>query len=152
MSFERIGFIGAGKMAQALATGITGSHVMRPDQVMASDVDSSTLKGFCSSFPGAVAATSNSHLVDKCDLIVLAVKPQKLQEVFEEVKPAVSARQLWVSVIAGVQLGRLNRQLGSGRIIRVMPNTPCLIGEGASAFATGDQTTDKDVAFIRQVF
>ncbi len=84
------------------------------------------------------------------DVLVLAVKPQSMREVLHELRPAVTAEHLVVSVAAGVTIASIDEGLGGrGRIVRVMPNTPALVGEGASAYAMGPRTVPVDEAVVK---
>jgi pyrroline-5-carboxylate reductase len=90
--------------------------------------------------------------VETSDLIVLAVKPQNMAALLDEVAPAVQPRHLIVSIAAGVTLGQLALTLGHDRrLIRVMPNTPCLIGASASGYAPGEMATPEDVALVERL-
>lgn len=151
MSFDRIGFIGAGKMAQALVSGLLANKIVRGDQIMASDPNPATIHSFCRSYKGAVAASDNLQVVDKCDLVILAVKPQMCQDALEGLAEAVTANQLWISVIAGISIESLSKTLGTSRIMRVMPNTPCLIGEGASVYCSGPNVQESDLENTRKI-
>lgn len=147
----RIGFIGAGRMATALAKGLLDSRFSAPDHLSASDVDAGSRSGF-SRETSVEAIESNKQVAETSDVVVLAVKPQTMQAVLAELREVVSPRQLVVSVAAGVTLQTLAGAFGAGaRLARVMPNTPCLVGRGASAYAIGGAATQEDAALVERM-
>ena len=100
---------------------------------------------------GVKALDSNRDVAAACDVLVLAVKPQVMPAVLAEVRPALGPRHLVVSIAAGVTLQTLADGLGEkARLVRVMPNTPCLVGASASAYAPGPTATADDVGAGRQ--
>lgn len=137
----RIGFLGAGRMATALATAFVRADVSPSERISASDVSAEALQRFCEE-SGARPAASNVDVVANADVVILAVKPHHARDVLREVRDAVTDTQLLVSIAAGVSIASLAAEIGEEkRIIRVMPNTPCLVGAGASAFAAGPHAT-----------
>lgn len=149
---KNIGFIGAGRMATALARGCVEVNLVAAEQVLASDPHEESRIKFASQLEGAQVTADNAAILAACDTIVLAVKPQMMSAVLTEMKPLVEPRHLLVSIAAGVTLKRLAEKLPAGtRIIRVMPNTPCLIGLGASAFALDTAATAEDAATVERL-
>lgn len=147
MSQESIAFVGAGKMATALARGLVKASIVSGDAVIASDPSPAALDAFRQAVGGSRAADSNQAAAKDADTVLLAVKPQMMQGVLEDLKPVVGTRALVISIAAGVTIKQLSEGLGAKtRIIRVMPNTPCLVGRGASGFAAGERATAGDVA------
>ena len=143
-----IGFIGAGQMATALARGFVRANVIGSDRIIACDVNPDTAKKFVTE-TGAAIAPNISAVADKSTLVFLAVKPQHMAAVLDELKHSLTDLHLVVSIAAGIALKRLSDGLGPAcRAIRVMPNTPCLIGAGASAFARGATATADDAALV----
>ena len=143
----RIGFIGAGKMATALAAGLT-EKLVRPDQLCAFDIYPAARETFADQ-TGASIAASNLDVVTQSELVFLAVKPQQLSAVMAEIAEAMTDRHLVVSIAAGVTLAQMESSLGdSCRLVRVMPNTPALVGTGASAFSLGRGATVEDAATV----
>lgn len=138
-------------MATALARGLISSGFVSADRIVACDVLPEACRRF-SEETGARAVSSPDSVWEQADVVVLAVKPQQMAEVLAGGKPHVSARHLVVSVAAGVTLQTIAGVLGSDRrLVRVMPNTPCLIGAGASAYALGGQATEADGQLVRQM-
>jgi pyrroline-5-carboxylate reductase len=151
-NYLRIGFLGAGKMASALAKGIVKAGVARPEDLIASDVIEAARAGFAKEV-GCKVATSNVEVADAADVLVVAVKPDQVEGVLREIAGKLSERHLIVSIAAGVTIARLASALKpSARIVRVMPNTPALVGASASAFALGGSATKEDAALAERIF
>ena len=149
---EKIGFIGAGNMATALVRGLINSGLYNSKQLIASDKDLEKLKKISEQF-GLKGHPSNRDLVMECQVIVLAVKPQSIREVLEEVKGEIGDDHLIISIAAGIPLKMIksiiNRDIP---LIRVMPNTPALIQKGMSALAAGKLATPEHMEIARGVF
>lgn len=144
----RIGFLGAGRMATALARGWIAAGLAAEECVWAGDPLASAREAFGRE-TGAQATADNGEVVRRSDLLVVAVKPQTASGLFEEIRPKLGARHLIVSVAAGVSLSRLREGLGADRrLVRVMPNTPCLVGAGAAAYCAGPGVTEAEVALV----
>ena len=130
----RFGFLGAGRMATALSHGWLAAGLVTTDRVSASDPLPQARLQFGQE-TGTSAIEDNRAIVQRSDVIVLAVKPQSMAALLAEIRPLMVPRHLVVSIAAGVTLGQLAEALGTdGRLIRVMPNTPCLVGASASGF------------------
>jgi len=144
-----IGFIGAGQMARALAKGLVHSGLFEPQDVWASDPSADACEAFSALLPDATVGTDNLKLVSECQTVILAVKPQHIENVVVAIDPAVDDSHLVISIAAGIRLAWLAAQLShGGRLVRVMPNTPCLVGQGASGYALGRGATEKDAQFL----
>ena len=135
---DTIGFIGGGNMAEALIKGIVTAEIYAPEDVLVSDIRAEQLE-YLADIYGVTAAGSNSELAAKVEIIVLAVKPQNMIDVLEGVKDAIAPGTLVISIAAGIKVASIAAVLGEIAIIRVMPNTPALIGEGASALFANEQ-------------
>jgi pyrroline-5-carboxylate reductase len=131
----RIGFIGSGQMARALAAGMIKAGLVAADHIVAFDPVAKAAEDFTAAVPGAKRAASNAEVVQQAEVVFLAVKPQSFAGAASEMKAAVTKDKLIVSILAGTTLAQLTGALGTQRIARVMPNTPCLVGKGASGFA-----------------
>ncbi|QDT36926.1 Pyrroline-5-carboxylate reductase [Stratiformator vulcanicus] len=139
-------------MAAALAKGLVAAEFCKPAQILAGDPIEASRNSFQSA-TGSTVAESNSEVIAKSDVIVLAVKPQMMAEVTTELKGDIDHAKLVVSIAAGVPIATFTRTLGGDcRIVRVMPNTPCLVGAGAAAYALGGQATDDDAALVEAMF
>jgi pyrroline-5-carboxylate reductase len=147
----RIAFIGAGRMATALAKGLIASGFARAEDIVASDVSEAARSEFAAA-TGAATTSANDRAAESRQIILLAVKPQQVAPVLQDLAGSIGLDQLIVSIAAGVRLQSLAAVLGEGfRLVRVMPNTPCLVGEGASAFAVGGAATAADAQVVRQM-
>jgi pyrroline-5-carboxylate reductase len=149
---KNLGFIGAGRMATALARGCVAANLVAAEQVLASDPHEGSRQKFGEQVPGARTIADNAAVMTACETVVLAVKPQMMEAVLAELRPHATPRHLIASVAAGVTLDRLAAGLPAGvRLIRVMPNTPCLIGLGVSAFALAPSATADDAAAVERL-
>ena len=156
----KIGFLGAGQMATALALGFLKSGIVTKEQLFASDAVAANGERFAAA-TGATLCKSNVALYETVDVLFLAVKPQQMEDVLEEFSMRRDCEQkLFVSIAAGLSLFFYEQRLGkkgamqpatSARIIRVMPNTPCLVGKGASAFAATQAVTQDDMDLVRSL-
>lgn len=149
---RRIGFVGAGQMARALAKGLSQLEMKFGGPPLAFDPVEAAFKGFLETAPGAVRAKSNAEVASQADVIVLATKPQHLQAVCEELKPALKSQHLVISIAAGVSIESLTNWTGAARVIRVMPNTPCLVSTGAAAFSASAGAQVEDKEFVQSWF
>lgn len=148
----RIGFIGAGRMATALARGFVQADLLLPRDIAASDPIEAARLAFARELPGANVVDQNCDVAAKSDVLFLAVKPQTMDGVLAEIRHTIAGNALIVSIAAGVTLQRLTAGLPAGqRIVRVMPNTPCLVGQGASAYSAGEFATSSDRALVSQL-
>jgi len=139
-----VGFIGAGRMAFAMIRGFINQKMVAPQQIIASDIDAGSRESIRQL--GAAVTPCNKETATKSDILFLSVKPQIISKVLSEIKPVLSDRTLVISVAAGVEISTIQGVLGENvRVIRVMPNTPMLIGKGASGFARGPNVTDCDI-------
>jgi pyrroline-5-carboxylate reductase len=137
-------------MATALASGMAKSF-MSAEQIVASDPSEASRQAFTAA-SGCRAVASNNEAIADAEVVVLAVKPQYLDGAAAEISDNVFTDKLIVSVIAGVKLQRLHSMFGeTTRIVRVMPNTPALIGAGVSAVAAGETIGDIDLRLVEQM-
>ena len=152
----KIGFIGAGQMAQALAAGIAGGD--QPVEFLIHDPAETARAAFGARVDSVetaakiVVAKNNSEVLANSKVVFLAVKPQSLTAALADVDPAeTSDKVLVVSILAGVKIDKIKEQTGAVRVIRVMPNTPCLIGSGASAMAGAADTNEPDLELVQSL-
>jgi pyrroline-5-carboxylate reductase len=149
---KKISFIGGGKMGSALIKGILSRNLIAPEKVTVSDVVMEQLEGLRKTF-GVSVTKDNKKAVRDADIIILAVKPQNMAEVLEGISGSIDKGKLIISIAAGISTGFIEEYLKKGaRVMRVMPNTPALIGEGAAAIARGSAATDEDFSFTRHIF
>lgn len=139
-----LGFIGGGNMATALIKGLLSSGVYRAEQICASDIDAAKRNTLRRRF-GIAVTDDNAAVVRGAKVIVLAVKPQILSGVLQQVRDAFTADKLVLSIAAGVTASRLQALLGPGvHVLRAMPNTPALLGRGMSVLARGRYASAAD--------
>jgi pyrroline-5-carboxylate reductase len=147
-----IGFLGAGKMATALARGLVRANLAAPDQIFASDPIVAARENFARE-TGGVARASNLEVVKSAKIIFLSVKPDQTGAVLGVVREFFSSEHLLISIAAGVPIAKLEAAMPAGaRVIRVMPNTPALVGESASAYALGKSATATDGELAQKLF
>lgn len=138
-----VGFIGAGRMAQAMIRGFVSTGVIKPSNITASDQDRKMLNKVKDL--GVNTTHSNQDVVSKSQLIVLAVKPNIVRPVLQEVSQIVSREKIIVSIAAGIPISTIEQELPAGsRVIRVMPNTPALVLAAASVLAPGQSVQPGD--------
>jgi len=137
-----IGFIGSGNMAEALIKGIIRAGVYLPRDIYISDVLPDRLEMLVAKY-GVQRAQDNGALASTADTIILSVKPQMLATVLEEIKTNIGKNSLIVSIAAGKRIAAITDALGDMPVVRVMPNTPALVGEGASALYANKKAKKK---------
>lgn len=151
MTIRQIGFIGAGKMATALAKGFTSAGCCTAESIIASDVVPAAREYFTAQ-TGARAVTGNQEVVARSEVLFLAVKPHNMAAVLGELQPLLKPQHLVISIAAGITLATLEGGLAAGRrVIRVMPNTPCLVNASASGYALGSAATAEDAQTVEQL-
>ncbi len=149
---KRIGFLGCGNMGEAMVKGLVEASVVVPEALMASDARSDRLAELDRRY-GVRVAKDNVELVRESDVVVLAVKPQIMTPVLKEIAPSLSRRQLVISIAAGVSTTTIRTAVGKDiRLIRVMPNTPALVLEGATAIAKGKGLEEGDLEIAQEIF
>jgi len=152
MESVTIGFLGAGKMASALASGFVRAGITSKDKIMASDVSALARSAFSESVGGR-STGFNPDVAKFASVLILAVKPDQVADVLREISPEVTDNHLIISIAAGVTLGKMESDLPPGtRIIRVMPNTPALVGASASGYALGRSATPEDGHLAARLF
>lgn len=150
--YARIGFIGGGKMGGAIAGGLLSRGVAEAGRIWVSDTVKERLQELKGLY-GIHTTTDNRAVVKNADILILAVKPQVMGPVLQGLAGAVGPSKLVISIAAGIPLSFLEGNLGKGvRVIRTMPNTPALIGEGATALARGSHATEEDLEAARRIF
>ena len=147
----KVGFIGAGNMAEAIIGGIVKKGVYAPADICIYDIQPGRTQKLSSLFQVSFVSSSQ-QLVRDCPTVVLAVKPGVLHGVIEELKDLLADRLL-ISIAAGVSLDKITSVTGKdARVVRVMPNTPALVLEGVSAFCASDSCTREDLEGVRAIF
>jgi len=129
---DSIGFIGGGNMAEALIKGVTQAGLCKARDILVSDIRAERLAALTEQY-SITAAEKNSEVATKAGILLICVKPQNITQALESIREAVKKDTLVISIAAGVKIANISNILGALPIVRVMPNTPALIGEGASA-------------------
>ena len=147
-----ISFIGAGNMASAIIGGMLDSG-FKAANIWVSAPDDNHLQSIRKQF-GVSVTTDNRYCADQADMVVLAVKPQVMASVCSDIAPVVqNTRPLMVSIAAGLEASTLDEWLGGGLpLVRVMPNTPSLVGKGAAGLYANDQVKEKQKTMVESVF
>lgn len=152
MESTRIGMLGAGNMASALIRGLLASKSVKPEQIVASDVRADHLKELEAQY-GIKTYTDNKELAACSNVVVLAVKPQVIDRVLEQMADAFSPDTLLVSIAAGVPIRSLEARLPAHvRVVRAMPNTAAIALAGATGIAPGSRATAADVELTQKLF
>ena len=148
MNNKKIGFIGAGKMAGAIIKGLIKSGFSKSEDITATQAEIDQLEEKSKAL-GIEVIADNKILAQKSDVIFIAVKPNQALGVLKEISPYITPQKLVVSIAAGVRLEKLKANLPDGtRVIRVMPNTPMLVGEGMSGMIGACGVNKEDLDYI----
>ena len=149
---KKIGFIGAGNMATAMMSGMLSGGLFSPDEILMTDVNEERLSLVSEKYRVDVTS-DNSYAASSCRILVLAVKPQYYTQVISEIAPSVTSEQLIITIAPGQTLLSLAERFGSGelKIVRTMPNTPAMVGEGMTAVSPNENVTQSELAYVRTV-
>lgn len=141
---EKLGFIGCGNMAQAMISGILKKELYAPTSIFISDVNKASLDRCCSEF-GVSASKNNIELAQTADYIVLSVKPQIYPTVIQEIKNHIKSDAVIIMIGAGQTISINEKRFGKPiKLVRVMPNTPALVGEGMTAVTPNSMLTEAE--------
>ena len=143
-----IGFIGGGNMAEALIKGIAVKHA---GDIMVSEPREDR-RAYLEKTYGIKTTPDNKEVVRNCNIIILAVKPQNMDDVTAQIADVISEDKIIVSIAAGITLSYLSSRLNTAKIIRVMPNTPALVQEGMSVMSMCECMHDKEIGLIKDIF
>ena len=145
MQSRKLGFIGAGNMAEAMCRGILKGELYPQESILAADIAEPRRDVFAEEL-GVRVTDDATRAVKECDVVILAVKPQKMDEILAAIGGLVREDQALISIAAGVPTGKIEAACGcAARVVRVMPNTPMLIGRGMSAVCGGAAALPEDV-------
>ena len=152
LSKMNLGIIGTGNMGSAIIGGLIRKELVNPQNIFAYDIEVGRMDDFCKTFKVRKCANSR-EVVTRSSLVLLAVKPQNMRDVLYEIKPAVSTENWFLSIAAGITTSFMEETLGNKpRVVRAMPNTPGLIGAGATAIAPGKYAGDDEVSTALKIF
>lgn len=147
----RVGFIGAGNMAQAIVRGIVQKGLYQGNEIIMSNRSQEKLAALHKDL-GIVAAKDNLEAAANAQLLILAVKPQQFQMVAQEIASALSADTVIVSIMAGLSMASIKEALGETAVIRTMPNTPAQIGYGMTAICAQSEVSVEALAEAGRIF
>lgn len=148
----KIGFIGCGNMASAIIGGMLKKGVVEANDVYATDVFQPSLDNAKEKL-NINPLSSNIELVEKVDVIFLSIKPQFYEETIKEISKSVNQKQIIVTIAPGKTLEWLKTTFDKDlKIIRTMPNTPAMVGEGMSALCPNEFVSDEDIAYVVSLF
>jgi pyrroline-5-carboxylate reductase len=149
---KKIGFIGAGKMAQAMMEGIVKSQMIPKENIMASANTQKTTEIIERTY-GITTSLHNSDVARFADILILAVKPDLYATVIEEIKDDIKQSVIIVTIAAGITLMDIEQSFGfKVKAVRTMPNTPSLVGEGMSAICANDYLDEYEINEVERVF
>jgi len=149
---KTIGFIGCGNMAQAMISGIVKSNLVSSEKVIASNPSDKNLIKVKKEY-NILITQDNKEVAKFSDIVILAVKPYKYFEVIDEIKQYLKKDVIIVTIAAGITLEHMSKTLGDdAKVIRTMPNTPALVGEGMSALCANSNITKEELAEVIDIF
>ena len=152
LAAQTIGFVGAGNMAEALIRGLVRGQHIAAGNVVASAPRQERLDELAKAY-GIEVTTDNGAVADRCNVVVLSVKPQILDKVLREIGDRLRPGTLLISIAAGVDTATIEQAVSDGvRVVRAMPNTPALVGAGATAVSAGSRASAPDLATARALF
>jgi pyrroline-5-carboxylate reductase len=143
-----IGFIGGGNMAEALIKGMVQAGMK---DIIVSEPREDR-RAYLEKTYGAKTTSDNKEIVKQSAIVIVAVKPQNMDDVTSEIAPFITGEKLIVSIAAGITLPYLTSRLATSKIVRVMPNTPALVQEGMSVLSMCECIHDKEMALVRDIF
>jgi pyrroline-5-carboxylate reductase len=148
---DTVGFLGFGNMGQAIAAGLLETGTIAAKHLIAFDVNPDRLRD--AEQLGVTAFSEAAAFAARCDILVLATKPQNMAEALDHVKPGLRQETLVISIAAGISIAYIQGRIGGGhRVVRVMPNTPALVNAGAAAMTLSANCTERDAAVARSIF
>jgi len=147
----RLGIIGCGKMGRALLGGILEAGLVQPSDVTVHDAWAEAAESAANDL-GVTVVDCNAGVIEAAEVVLLCVKPQTFAEMLGQLSEADAEGRLLISIAAGVRISTIEELSGGRhRVVRVMPNTPALVGKGASAFAIGPSANVDDAGTTRQL-
>ena len=146
-----VGFIGTGNMAEALIRGLLHAGVVNTSQIVGSDPRLERCAELREKYTITVG-TGNLDVARRSEILILSVKPQVMSKVLDEIGPHLHPNALVISIAAGIPLAAIEAKLPKARVVRTMPNTPALVGAGATAIAAGGHATSEDLQAAKRIF
>ncbi len=147
---SKVVFVGAGNMAEAIVSGMVTGGFCAPEKIIMTDVRPERLDDLAKEY--RVSTSTDNRVVKNAEIVVLAVKPQLMTEVLVGIAPVLRAETLIISIAAGIPTAKIEAELGGKhRVVRVMPNTPALVGQGASAIVSGINADEADLEIAEAI-
>ena len=144
----KLGFIGTGNMASAIMGGIIKKQIVAADEIIGADLFAPGREKVKAQF-GIHVTDSNKEVVEKAEVIVLSVKPQFYADVIHEIRDDIRKEQIVITIAPGKTLAWLSEQFGKEvKIVRTMPNTPAMVGEGMTAACPNEHMTEEETAYV----
>ncbi|MEQ6388344.1 pyrroline-5-carboxylate reductase [Bacillaceae bacterium S4-13-58] len=148
---KKIGFIGCGKMGQAILSGIMSSGITSQQQVIVSTRSTTTMKKVQELYQ-VNTTLSNMDVVSFADIVFLAVKPDEYASILKEIKPSLKKNSILISIAAGVTLKDMEQAVGQTvKLVRTMPNTPAFVQEGMTVFCSNDKVSDHELETVSEI-
>ena len=147
----KLGFIGTGNMASAIMGGIIGKKMISAEEIIGADLLESGREKVKEQF-GIQVTEKNQEVVEKAEVIILSVKPQFYEEVINQIKDCVKKEQIIITIAPGKTLAWLAEKFGKEvKIVRTMPNTPALVGEGLTAMCPNEYMEKEEIEYVKQL-
>lgn len=149
---KQIGFIGCGNMGIAMIGGMINKNIVSPNQIICSDLNVSNLKNASDKY-GITITTNNNEVANSADILILSIKPDLYASVINEIKEEIKSDVIVVTIAAGKSVKSTEDSFDTKlKVVRVMPNTPALVGEGMSALCPNEMVTEKDLEDVLNIF
>lgn len=146
-----LGFIGGGAMAEAIIKGLLKKG-KDSKNILVSDISKDRL-AYLNGNLGVLTASDNKQIADKCEVVILSVKPQNMAEALDSIRDSMDGSKILISILAGISTTKIEERLNPGvKVIRAMPNTPALIGAGATVLAPGKEADNKELEAAQEIF
>ena len=147
----KLGFIGTGNMASAIMGGIIGKKMISAEEIIGADLFAPGREMVKEQF-GIQVTEKNQEVVEKAEVIILSVKPQFYEEVINQIKDCVKKEQIIITIAPGKTLAWLAEKFGKEvKIVRTMPNTPALVGEGMTAMCPNEYMEKEEIEYVKQL-
>ena len=140
--------IGGGNMGKTFAQSFLNAHIIRKDQLHILEKDEKKVEEL-NKLDLGIAYCEPGEYIRTADIIILAVKPQDIQTIYPIIKPYMNEEQIMLSIMAGIRIADIKRNSGAKRVVRAMPNLPCQVGKGVTAYFSSKEVPDKDITFIQ---
>ncbi|MBX0355661.1 pyrroline-5-carboxylate reductase [Bacillus toyonensis] len=149
---KQIGFIGCGNMGMAIIGGMINNNIVSSNKIMCSDLNTMNLKNASEKY-GITTTTDNNEVAKNADILILSIKPDLYSSVINEIKEVIKNDVIVVTIAAGKSINSTEDTFDKKlKVVRVMPNTPALVGEGMSALCPNEMVTEKDLEDVLNIF